>query len=334
MKKIPWVSPLIALCCGLLTTSCSDTDPTPIDAALPPIADKGPLPGNDKGPLPAKDKGTLPSQDQGTPTTGVGYFVAVHCDPTATLEFDNVSTMIAAADKIGVKLTLMFSPQWADVIVGNGPHEAAISAWKTAGHEIAAHHHSPYHGGTWDGYTDLTEAAWKALKPTGTQVGTMNDWWTKVKTIDPGIQAGCLNEEKDKTDLHTNIKYSSCPGYYNFGAVPTRVVDGGEAQTGRNDFALKGKTVDGVQHYWLGHAIIGGKFFADAKAEMQKMTQGVFGVIVHTKTADVTQLGKWLSFLSEQDPGASRSYTLSEIFAGGLLPEMEISTEELSKVYN
>ena len=99
------------------------------------------------------------------------YFIVIHNEPlpdlTApampTLEesYATLKRIIAKADEYNIKLTLMFTAQWADYINSSPERKADLASWKKSGHEIAGHHHDIHHG-LWDGYTNLPET--EALK--------------------------------------------------------------------------------------------------------------------------------------------------------------------------
>jgi len=92
-----------------------------------------------------------------SPTTQVrGVFIPFHLEvkdkPGIKALWPNLEKFMALADRYGHKITLQFSPQWADYVYQNGLLET-IQAWEANGHEIALHHHGPTHD-FFDGYTN------------------------------------------------------------------------------------------------------------------------------------------------------------------------------------
>lgn len=118
------------------------------------------------------------------------YFIAIHNEPihgspnqqeAIAQSYQILKEMVKKADEYNIKLTLMFTPQWADYISESSERMAELELWKKQGHEIAAHHHGLYHG-NWDGYTDYTkeEAETQRMKqgkaPPEEYLGTFNDY--------------------------------------------------------------------------------------------------------------------------------------------------------------
>lgn len=61
--------------------------------------------------------------------------------------------MVELADNYGYKITLSFSPQWAEYISKDTNKFNLVKSWQANGHEVNLHHHGVTHGG-WNGYTD------------------------------------------------------------------------------------------------------------------------------------------------------------------------------------
>lgn len=264
------------------------------------------------------------------------YFIAIHNEPYHDQELDLAENyailkeMIKKADEYNIKLTLMFSPQWADLIQLDD-----LEAWKDRGHEIAAHHHSIYHG-SWDGYTNYSREKMEELRKKNrvniitrkkvpvpeTYLGTLDDFMEKLKKINPEMNSGCVNEEGDKNAMPDGIIYGTCSGYANFGTPGTRIAGDAEAQKGKNDFVTAG-TVKGITRKWLAHYQI----FKDEKAGetmFSSMDSGAYGVVAHSSRGDADEYYEFLEFLHKKDPGGGGSKTVSEIIEGELLPEEQM----------
>ncbi len=91
------------------------------------------------------------------PQTAVGgVFLAMHFEvgtwPHMEQTWPRVVELVALADRYGFKLTLQFSPQWAQYVYETD-QLATVHGWEQNGHEIALHHHGPSHK-YFDGYTN------------------------------------------------------------------------------------------------------------------------------------------------------------------------------------
>ena len=284
-------------------------------------------------------KGSCADSDEsalGDSSGPVYTFIAVHCDPkdqeTILRDWKILEDMVVASNDANVKLTLMMTPQWASLIEARPEYQEKLAWWVTQGHEIASHHHSPYHPGQWDGYTNLLPSEFASLGRRMSDFnGSLDDWYTLVSSVAPGVKSGCSNDESDKRSLHDRILYDTCSGFTTNGAyeVGTRA-KGDDPLSGANDFILVGK-VNGIERKWLGHAIVGGTLMQSAQDAFKTMIGGAYGIVLHTNDFDKTALETWIEFL-KKDP-ETRSATLSEIIESGELPERTIDDETLNRVY-
>jgi hypothetical protein len=287
--------------------------------------------------------GCLVAQRPDSPGPAPYYFVAVHNEPyhfpggevKLAEAYDTLRRMVAKADQYDIKLTLMFTAQWADYISGSPERMAELESWKNRGHEIAAHHHSIYHG-NWDGYTDYSEEEAEAQRiEQGREpeeyLGTLEDYINKLRKLNPDIKSGCMNEERDKRAMPETIIYGTCSGFANCGEVGIRLSDA-VPEKGKNEYVLRG-TVSGIPRKWLGH-------FQITTAERREAAQALFGsmdsshvygVITHSAAGVQEQeYCNFLEFLHSMDPEGDRSRTLSEVIEQELLPEKAVSTDLLS----
>ena len=81
------------------------------------------------------------------------YFI-VHCEPGTVGMFNDLKRFIELAERYNAKLTIEFTPPWAEMILADKNKLTLLRQWQKNGHEVAAHHHGLWHIGTWDGYTD------------------------------------------------------------------------------------------------------------------------------------------------------------------------------------
>ena len=125
------------------------------------------------------------SGSAGTRAQGVAYgYFAIHLDPGGSPAtpagepnhargldyFDDLVSLVKAADEGGHKLTLMFTAQWASYVLSGectwppavlsyqGSQYSTclelVRAFEAKGHEIAFHHHPKDAPSSWDGYTN------------------------------------------------------------------------------------------------------------------------------------------------------------------------------------
>ena len=262
------------------------------------------------------------------------YFVAIHCEPTGEDEiarnFVVLREMVAYADAYNVKLTIMFTPQWADYVSADPDRLAEVQGWMENGHEIAAHHHSIYHG-TWDGYTDFPqEVVREQVRKPRPYLGTLDDYIAALRRVNPDIQAGCVNDEQDKRVMPDAIIYDTCSGFSNAGAPGERNGDN-TPEKGVNRFVTVG-TVNGIQRKWLTHYQVYHQPQAAFRA-MMSMDGGAYGVVTHAAAGQDAPLYAFLDAVHEVDPEGALSRTVSAIIEEALLPEVELPDEVVNAVY-
>jgi hypothetical protein len=270
------------------------------------------------------------------------YFFAVHNEPQnrpngrADIEqaYPVLEEMVARADRYNIKLTLMFSAQWADYIAESPERLAEVRSWKAAGHEISAHHHGVWHG-SWDGYSSYSEAEADAIRiqqghnPPEEYHGTLDDYMAHLYQLDPGVKSGCLNEEPDKQEMPDQILYGTGSGLANHGEPGVRELDPTPAKA-VNDFITVGN-VNGIQRKWLAHYQIYHDL-ASSQQVFDQMDSGAFGGVVHSVQSQAEALYSLLEHIHQQDPQGLNSRTMTGIIEGGLLPEKTVSDEVINEM--
>jgi len=274
---------------------------------------------------------------------GPYYFIAVHNEPyhrpngrrQIGESYSILREMLERADEYNIKLTLMFSAQWADYIAESPERLAEVRSWEENGHEIAAHHHSIYHG-SWDGYTDYPreEAEAERVERKGISegyLGTLDDYMQKLRKIDPDIRSDCLNDEADKQALPDEIIYDTGSGFANHGEPGTRENDAESPYKGVNEFITVG-TVNGIERKWLTHyQVTEPERTAAAQEVFEGMDSGVYGAVVHSVASQAEELYKFLEFLHDYDPDGEYSRTVSEVIEEELIPEARRSSRGSSR---
>ncbi len=270
---------------------------------------------------------------------GPYYFIAIHCEPynghsdeeaLIAQDYQVLRDMVARADEYDIKLTLMFTPEWADYIAADEERLAEVRSWQDEGHEIAAHHHSIWHG-NWDGYTDYPEEVYKKIRSGSAGSiepyrGTLDDFTDTLRQINPDIDSGCLNEEYDKAVMPDAFIYGSCSGYANNGEPGGRTgKDDRSGKSGINEFIVTGEW-DGIQRWWLTHyRITNGQRETEAESALGSMEAGVYGVVTHSKADQADPyFYDFLEYLHRMDPEGAGSVTLSQVMEQQLLPEEHV----------
>lgn len=274
------------------------------------------------------------------------YFIAIHNEPhhgksdseeKILQSYHTLTQMVEKADEYNIKLTLMFTAQWVSVLEKDPQKIAQIKKWAANGHEIAAHHHSIYHG-NWDGYTDVSkEEAIAQRKEQGftpePYIGTLDAFITTLQKINPDIRSGCLNDEQDKNDLPDAIIYDTCSNFKNFG-TPGEVSNDIDAQKGDNVYVSVG-TWKNIERKWLAHANISTKEKeANAETVFKNLDSlHVYGVITHSVDTQAEHYYTYLEFLHQHDQNGEKSKTVSNIIEERILPEEQLTFEQLEKKY-
>ena len=268
------------------------------------------------------------------------YFIAIHCEPLHDLasaresideNYQILRQMVAKANQYNIKVTIMFSPEWASYIGGSRRRVAEIQMWRRQGHEMGAHHHSIYHG-NWDGYTDYPlwfadlERYEMGRDVPESYLGTLSNFMEDLSPLGP-IRSGCTNEEEDKAEMPDGIQYSTCSGYANFGSPGRIVNDFDEPQKGRNEYVTVGWW-NGILRKWLAHYLMP-TMNEQIKARTVFTTmrpEEAYGVVLHASPNNTEAYYAYLDFLHAQDPIGFKSRTVTEIIEQQILPErfMEI----------
>jgi len=140
----------------------------------------------------------------------------VHCEPTNANEilWGELVSLVSLADQHGVPLTIDFTAQWAEMILGDEAKLALLEAWLAAGHEIAGHHH-PYwtlqqRSATWDGYTN-TPLDEILLQDRALYRGTMDAYMALLNALPGERRSGCfgLSDERDYADWPCRLVYAT-----------------------------------------------------------------------------------------------------------------------------
>ncbi|HCC47771.1 MAG TPA: hypothetical protein DEQ38_06595 [Elusimicrobia bacterium] len=248
---------------------------------------------------------------------GAHYFTAVQNGaynfkggrPGLEESYKALQGMVKLAGERGVRLTLLFSAQYAVYIASDSARLAELQGWNDAGHEIGAYHQGPETRG-WDGYSDLAGAELaRVRKSTGPLSAPGHaEFMSALALLQPAIKTGCVIGG-DKKFLAAAPPYEICRRSAGSGAASgvneaVFLAPGGGPQKSLSSFHPADKAgIEAAQQAFAG------------------MGRGVYGAVFRSTPAEFGAFYAWLTFLGRQDPQGSRSRTVSTVLAGALLPE-------------
>jgi len=259
-------------------------------------------------------------------------FFCVHCEPTGATE-ERWSAAVEFFDialTYNVKLTIQFSPQYAEMILKDKKKIEKVWEWKRAGHEISSHHHGPSHGFTWDGYSNKTQeqiqaARERSFRGQGQMFrfpfrGGMDEFIKPLnELIYPDRILSMCGTDED-TDIPPGILY---------------LVNGIRPEDARD--VLRVREFNGREIYSLSIALLTGQFEENMvkrlAEEREKAKPGeVIGVVTHVFNfiRDREKIIEWMKFLYKNNPEGIYNKTVSELIPI-LISEIVASGGEIAK---
>ncbi len=243
-------------------------------------------------------------------------FFEVHLEPQNANEdmFNTLMEFVDLADQYNIKLTLLFTSQWAEMILSDGHKINLLSQWQENGHEMGGHHH----GASvcpWDGYTDLDVNGVEfmdrqnevpcpeAVRDQEIYLGNMDDYMNLLSN---------LGSIKTVTMSDADVDWPEGAVY---SAGGRRLIEAiSEPQlvmyNGRQVYKLSSAPLKSTSTV-LGELIT----INDLKIEYLSEKEGVFGVVAHAVDYknDPDLYLQWFQFLSQNDPGMSSAMTISQM---------------------
>lgn len=264
------------------------------------------------------------------------YYICIHNEPynvpggdkRIARDYEVLCQVINIAGQRDIKLTLMFTAQWADYISSDSFRMKRLKQWMEQGHEIAAHHHNVYHI-NWDGYTNLQAESVKAIRqniqPRKEKfMGDFETYIYKLMKINSDIKSGCMNAELDKSELPDRIIYDTSLGAANSGNDLKLLSDFENPEKGINEF-ISVATYNGIERKWLAHyQINNNRNSGQAMRTILSMKQGLYGVVMHSFKRQLSSFAAYIEFLYGIDPSASHSKTISEVVEQKLIPDKAV----------
>lgn len=252
------------------------------------------------------------------------YFITVLNGPynfkggEAQLEesFRALEGMVKLADAQGVRLTLLFSAQYA-LYVSSGPERlAGLRGWKKTGHEIGAYHVGPQ-SRSWDGYSGLPAQELSRLRKSPVAEGETpghSEFFSALAALEPELRSGCMPDGADAAFRRAAPPYEVCGR------------DGGQAD--------KGAGYSGVNEFVALRESPGAKGLsvfhpadragiAAAQKVFSGMKEGVYGTSFKSSPSEFGAFYAWLAFLRAADPLGVKSRTAAAVIEAGLLPAVK-----------
>lgn len=221
-----------------------------------------------------------------------------------------LQAMVKLAGDQNVRLTLLFSAQYAVYIASDPARLAELEAWKEAGHEIGAYHQGP-DTRAWDGYSDLEgKDLARARKDggTGRPAGGHAEYFAALSRLEPAIKTGCFVDRSDRKFRAAAPPYEAClaPGSNGVNEF-LALSPGGVAGKGLSSFHPADKA--GIEA---------------AEKNFSALPAGVYGVSFKSSPSEFGAFYAWLAFLRREDPQGGRSRTVTTVVNGDLLLEKEL----------
>lgn len=223
-----------------------------------------------------------------------------------------LQSMVKQADERGVKLTLLFSAQYAEFIATSSARMADLGGWRRAGHEFGSYHQGP-ETTAWDSYTDLAGAELDAVKKgKGAAAGGHAEFFAALRRLEPEPKTGCTYGSSDAKFLAASPPYEIC--------LRADPAGGRGAAAGVNE-ALVVPLAGGARRYLSSFRPADKAGIEAARGAYAGLEAGVYGAAFRSTPAEFGAFYAWLKFLSGRDPQGLRGRTVSSVAAGGLLGE-------------
>lgn len=245
---------------------------------------------------------------------GPSYITAVQNAPhnfpggEAAMEesFRALRAMVKLAGEKNVRLTLLFSAQYAAFVATDTARLGEALAWARDGHEFGAFHQGP-ETRAWDGYSDLDADRLAKLRPGAVRAGGHAEFLKELARLEPAPRVACTQGSTDKKFLAALPVRELCLG------------PGKGAEAGANDVI---RLSDEPPARRLGSYRPSGRAgVEEAKRAFAGMDTGVYAAMFRSAPADFGAFYAWLGFLSKRDPQGLRSRTATAAFAAGLPEE-------------
>lgn len=250
------------------------------------------------------------------------YFYEVHMEPgnENSEMFNELEKFVNLADKYKIKLTLLFTPQWAEMILADSKKLSKLNQWKSQGHEIGGHHHGP-NIWTWDGYSNLSIKEIDEIRASRPRIpkekvqdilsqekyrGNMKDFVNLLNKL-VGGKIKVITMSNEHQDWPDGIPYAAGGNFIKEAvSIPRKV-----------NFSSHDVIKVTSASFLARHSIRTGLQITveQLKDRFLSSEQGIFGVVSHEMDYKENPhiYEEWFKFLNSQDPLGKHSKTISEI---------------------
>ena len=226
--------------------------------------------------------------------------------------------MVQLAGVQHVRLTLLFSAQYADYISSSPARVTALEGWKKGGHEVGAYHQGP-DTKAWDGYSDLSRGALARVR-SGKAPGSVPghaEYFSALGRLASKIKTGCMGGQADKDFLAAAPEYEVCAGAEKTGLTPRGV-----------NWVILSYTGSGGAKKRLSTSCPSDKAGIEAaKKAFFAMGGGVYGAAFKSSPSEFGAFYAWLQFLKDQDLQCLRSRTVTEAVEEILIAKKAVKSE-------
>ncbi|OGR80999.1 MAG: hypothetical protein A2X32_08640 [Elusimicrobia bacterium GWC2_64_44] len=257
------------------------------------------------------------------------YFIAVQNGaynfkggrPALEESYKALQGMVKLAGERGVRLTLLFSAQYAEYVSADPARFAELAGWQREGHEVGAYHQGP-ETTAWDGYTDLAAEELAGLRGGAPASGGHKEYFAALARLEPGLKTGCMVGGSDTKFLAAAPPYEICLRGDPAGARG--------AAAGVNDSVFV-PLAGGPRRNLSSYHPSDKAGIEAAQSAFGGMGLGVYGASFRSTPAEFGAFYAWLNFLARQDPQGLRSRTVASVVAGGLLEQKKAAPPAAKK---
>ena len=227
----------------------------------------------------------------------------IHCEPTTadSAMWLTLVDLIESATAHNVPATILFTAQWARMVLDDEARIDQLNAWIANGHEIGCHHHGYWgtknRGAQWDGYTNTPV---EDLDPAdrSSYLGTMDDYMAILGALPGERRTGCLGtDEGDAIDWPCDLDYATAGHAVEHAtSTPSTVLYGACSFTE------------------IGHGLLISPPRGSMVAAYEACSvDAVFGTVIHVYNVAELPMAceAWFDHLVSVDPNGERRFTVS-----------------------
>lgn len=229
--------------------------------------------------------------------------------------------MVRLAGAQDLRLTLLFSAQYADFISSDASRLSELNSWKDAGHEVGAYHQGP-DTGAWDGYSDLPAKELARVRRdggAGDPPPGHAEYFKALSRLEPAIKTSCMADKRDREFQKAGPPYEICRGARGLASK-------GAGYSGVNEHIVLSGGTDIRKHLSFFHPA-DRRTTEAAKKAFSGMKGGVYGTVFDSTEKNFGPFYVWLAFLREADPGCGRSRTVNTAMNSDILKEKRMTAK-------